>query len=131
MASPRRLAVVPARRRNSRFRPWGSGRALSSRRQTTRTRPEDGPHAPAVVYHQRGDLERRIARPGQWVATAGLAGVSIQAEVALRHAGKRRLLADPKVTAMVVEHRDQLVRRNVDLIQAARAADGWLLVAGR
>jgi hypothetical protein len=32
---------------------------------------------------------------------------------------------------MVVEHRDQLVRRNVDLIQAARAADGWSLVAGR
>jgi hypothetical protein len=32
---------------------------------------------------------------------------------------------------MVVEHRDQLVRRNVDLIQAARAADGWPLVAAR
>jgi hypothetical protein len=81
--------------------------------------------------HQRGDLKRRIARPGQWVATAGLAGKSIQAEVALRHARLAPAAGGSEVTAIVVEHRDQLVRRNVDLIQAARAADGWPLVAGR
>jgi putative resolvase len=57
--------------------------------------------------------------------------VGIQAEVAAGLPGQRRLLADPKVTAMVVEHRDQLARMNVDLIQAALAADGCPLVAGR
>jgi putative resolvase len=56
--------------------------------------------------------------------------VGIQAEVAAGLPGQRRLLADPKVTAMVV-HRDQLARMNVDLIQAALAADGCPLVAGR
>jgi putative resolvase len=102
-----------------------------STHQTTSTGPGDGLRAPAVVHHQRGDLERRITRPGQRAATAGLAVVGIQAEVAAGLPGQRRLLADPKVTAMVVEHRDQLARMNVDLIQAALAADGCPLVAGR
>jgi putative resolvase len=61
--------------------------------------------------------------------------VGIQADVASGVLGQRpklrRLLADPKVTAVVVEHRVQLARMNVDLIQAALAADGCRLVAGR
>jgi putative resolvase len=41
------------------------------------------------------------------------------------------LLADPKMTTVVVEHRDQLAHMHVDLIQAALTADGRQLVAGR
>jgi hypothetical protein len=67
------------------------------------------------------------ACPGEWYATwpRSQAGtLSIQAAVAAGLPGQRRLLADPKVTAMVVDDRDQLARMNVDLIRAAFAADG-------
>jgi putative resolvase len=56
---------------------------------------------------------------------------TVRAEVAAGLPGQRRLLTDPKVTAMVVDDRDQLARMNVDLIRAASAADGCPLVAGR
>ena len=36
----------------------------------------------------------------------------------------RRLLADPKVTTVVVEHRDRLGRMNTELIEAALSAQG-------
>jgi hypothetical protein len=74
------------------------------------------------------------ACPGEWYSTwpRSQAGtLSIQAEVAAGLPGQRRLLTDPKVTAMVVDDRDQLARINVDLIRAASAADGCPLVAGR
>jgi hypothetical protein len=74
------------------------------------------------------------ACPGEWYSTwpRSQAGtLSIQAAVAAGLPGQRRLLADPKVTAMVVDDRDQLARMNVDLIRAAFAADGCPLVAGR
>ena len=40
----------------------------------------------------------------------------------------RRLLADPKVTAVVVEHRDRLGRMNTELVESALAAHGRRLV---
>jgi putative resolvase len=40
----------------------------------------------------------------------------------------RRLLADPKVTAVVVEHRDRLGRVNTELVESALAAHGRRLV---
>jgi len=40
----------------------------------------------------------------------------------------RRLLADPKVTAVVVEHRDRLGRMNTELVEAALSAHGRRLV---
>ena len=40
----------------------------------------------------------------------------------------RRMLADPKVTAVVVEHRDRLGRMNTELIEAALSAHGRRLV---
>ncbi len=40
----------------------------------------------------------------------------------------RRMLADPKVTVVVVEHRDRLGRMNTELIEAALAAHGRRLV---
>ncbi|MHB1524212.1 MAG: hypothetical protein ACYCYB_09685 [Candidatus Dormibacteria bacterium] len=42
----------------------------------------------------------------------------------------RRLLADPKVTTVVVEHRDRLARMNAELVEAALSAHGRRLVAG-
>ena len=40
----------------------------------------------------------------------------------------RRLLADPKVSAVVVEHRDRLGRMNTELVEAALWAHGRRLV---
>ncbi len=40
----------------------------------------------------------------------------------------RRMLADPRVTAVVVEHRDRLGRMNTELIEAALSAHGRRLV---
>ena len=40
----------------------------------------------------------------------------------------RRLLADPKVTTVVVEHRDRLARMNAELVEAALSAHGRRLV---
>lgn len=40
----------------------------------------------------------------------------------------RRLLADPEVTTVVVEHRDRLGRMNTELVEAALSASGRRLV---
>ena len=40
----------------------------------------------------------------------------------------RRLLADPEVTTVVVEHRDRLGRMNTELVEAALFASGRRLV---
>jgi putative resolvase len=40
----------------------------------------------------------------------------------------KRLLADPAVTCLVVEHKDRLGRMNVELVEAALSANGRRLV---
>jgi len=40
----------------------------------------------------------------------------------------RRLLTDPKVTTVVVEHRDRLGRMNIELVEAALESAGRRLV---
>ena len=40
----------------------------------------------------------------------------------------RRLLADPKVTTVVIEHRDRLGRMNTELAESAPSAHGHRLV---
>ena len=83
-------------------------------------------------HDQRADLDRQVARLSQWAATAGLAVVRVEAEVASGMNGHRpklrRLLADPSVTSVVVEHRDRLARMNAELVEAALAAAGRRLV---
>jgi len=86
-----------------------------------------------VSWHdQRADLDRQVARLSQWAATVGLAVVRVEAEVASGMNGYRpklrRLLADPSVTSVVVEHRDRLARMNAELVEAALAAAGRRLV---
>jgi len=41
-----------------------------------------------------------------------------------RRSKLRRLLADPNVSVVVVEHRDRLARRNAELVEAALSAHG-------
>lgn len=83
-------------------------------------------------HDQKSDLDRQVARLRGWAAEAGGVVVRVEAEVGSGMNGSRakvrRLLADPKVTAVVVEHRDRLGRMNTELVEAALSAHGRRLV---
>ncbi|MEO6087835.1 MAG: IS607 family transposase [Umezawaea sp.] len=92
----------------------------------------------AVLYarvsspEQKSDLERQVARLSEWSARAGHRVVRVESEIASGVTGSRtkarRLLADPTVTTIVVEHKDRLGLVNVELIEAALSAQGRRLV---
>lgn len=83
-------------------------------------------------HDQKADLERQVARLALWAARAGHRVVRIESEIASGMNGSRtkacRLLADPDVTTVVVEHKDRLGRMNVELVEAALSATGRRLV---
>ncbi|UQX13442.1 IS607 family transposase [Candidatus Mycobacterium methanotrophicum] len=91
-----------------------------------------GLYARVSSHDQKADLDRQVARLTSWAAGAGGAVVRVEAEVGSGMNGSRakvrRLLADPKVTAVVVEHRDRLGRMNTELVEAALSAHGRRLV---
>jgi putative resolvase len=98
----------------------------------------DSPPGRVVIYarvsshDQPLDLDRQIARVVRWAAQEGLQVAEVVAEVGAGLNGKRaklrRLLADPQVTAIVVEHRDRLARFGVEYLAAALAAQGRRIV---
>ncbi len=91
-----------------------------------------GLYARVSSHDQKQDLEGQVARLSQWAAKAGHRVVRVEAEIASGTNGGRakacRLLADPKVTTVVVEHRDRLGRMNTELIEAVLEAAGRRLV---
>jgi len=76
-------------------------------------------------------LDRQLARSAEWAAKAGQPVVRVEAEVGSGMNGARsklrRLLADPNVTVLVVEHRDWLARMNAELVEATLSAHGHRL----
>jgi putative resolvase len=91
-----------------------------------------GLYARVSSHDQREDLERQVARISDWAAKAGMRVVRVESEVGSGMNGARpkvrRLLADPRVSLVVVEHRDRLGRVNTELVEAALAAAGRRLV---
>jgi putative resolvase len=91
-----------------------------------------GLYARVSSHDQKGDLEWQLARLSAWAAKAGGMVVRVESEIASGMDGARskarRLLADPKVTAVVVEHKDRLGRMNVEFVEAALSASGRRLV---
>jgi putative resolvase len=91
-----------------------------------------GLYARVSSHDQKPDLERQVARLSQWAAHAGHRVVRVESEVGSGMNGARskarRLLADPDVVIVVVEHRDRLGRMNTELIEAALSASGRRLV---
>ncbi|MHB8296060.1 MAG: IS607 family transposase, partial [Acidimicrobiales bacterium] len=73
-----------------------------------------GLYARVSSHDQKADLDRQVARLSRWAAQSGQPVVRIEAEVGSGMNGTRakvrRLLADPLVTTVVVEHRDRLGR---------------------
>ena len=91
-----------------------------------------GLYARVSSHDQKGDLDRQVARLSGWAAATGQRVVRVEAEVGSGMNGSRtklrRLLADPKVSTVVVEHRDRLARINAELVEAALSAHGRRLV---
>jgi len=91
-----------------------------------------GLYARVSSHDQRGELERQVARLTKWAERAEVPVVRVETEVGSGMNGARskvrRLLADPKVTIVVVEHRDRLARINAELVEAALSAHGRRLV---
>jgi putative resolvase len=83
-------------------------------------------YARVSAHDQRGDLDRQISRVVRWASSQRLAVDQVVTEVGSGLNGRRpklaRLLADPTVTTIVVEHRDRLARFGVEQLQAALAA---------
>lgn len=81
---------------------------------------------------QKTDLDRQLARLVQFASSAGLVVSSSVVEIGSGLNGRRprliRLLADPKVTTIVVEHRDRLARFGSEYVEAALAASGRKIV---
>ncbi len=91
-----------------------------------------GLYARVSSHDQKSDLERQVARLSKWAAKAGHRVVRVEAEIASGMHGTRakakRLLADPAVTTVVVEHKDRLGPMNVELVEATLSAHGRRLV---
>ena len=91
-----------------------------------------GLYARVSSHDQKPDLDRQVARLTAWAADAGGQVVRVEAEVGSGMNGSRakvrRLLADPKVTTVVVEHRGRLGRMNTELAESALSAHGRRLV---
>lgn len=77
---------------------------------------------------QKEDLARQIDRLRDFAAARGFVVVAEITEIGSGLNGHRRklrrLLADPKVAVIVVEHRDRLARFGVEYIEAALSSQG-------
>jgi putative resolvase len=101
-------------------------------------RPPVGTDGRTVVYarvsshDQRADLDRQVSRVMAWTTAQRLPVEEVVTEVGSGLNGRRpklqRLLGDPQVTVLVVEHRDRLARFGVEQLQAALAAQGRRIV---
>jgi len=91
-----------------------------------------GLYARVSSHDRKPDLERQVSRLSTWAARQGQHVVRVEEEIASGMDGERpklrRLLADPQVTTVVVEHRDRLARMNAGLVQAALEASGRSVV---
>jgi len=89
-------------------------------------------YARVSTHDQRADLDRQVARLTAWATSQGFSVAEVVTEVGSAMNGRRprlkRLLADPQVRMIVVEHRDRLARFGVDHLEAALSAQGRKLM---
>jgi predicted site-specific integrase-resolvase len=89
-------------------------------------------YARVSSHNERTDLDRQLARLSTYAAGQKLHVVEAVAEVGSGLNGKRRkllrILADPKIAAVVVEHRDRFARFGSEYLEAALAASGRRLI---
>jgi putative resolvase len=89
-------------------------------------------YARVSAHDQRTDLDRQVARLSAWAAGQGIVVAEVVGEVGSGLKGRRprlrRLLADPTVTVIVVEHRDRLAPFGVEYLEAALGAQARRLL---
>ena len=85
-------------------------------------------YARVSSHDQRADLDRQVARVTGWATSNGHQVSEVACEVGSGMNGNRpklrRILSDPSVTVIVVEHRDRLARFGVEQLESALAAAG-------
>jgi putative resolvase len=81
---------------------------------------------------QREDLDRQVGRLAAWATAQGLGVTATVADVGSGLNGSRsklrRLLGDPAIGTVVVEHRERLARFGVEYVEAALCAHGRRVV---
>ena len=81
---------------------------------------------------QKADLERQLGRLAAYASQERLAVIRSVSEIGSGMNGHRpkimKLLADPAVSSIVVEHRDRLARFGSEYIEATLAAAGRTLI---
>lgn len=100
--------------------------------------PEEKVEGRTVAYcrvsssDQKEDLERQVGRVATGTVSRGLTLAEVVSEVGSGMNGKRpklhRLLSDPTVSVIVVEHRDRLARFGFEHLESALAASGRSIV---
>lgn len=91
-----------------------------------------GLYARVSSSDQKNDLESQLGRLVAYVNGQGWTVTRAVAEVGSGLNGHRpklmKLLADPEVSAVVVEHRDRLMRFGAEYVESAMAAQGRKLI---
>lgn len=89
-------------------------------------------YARVSSYDQKSNLDGQVARCLQFANAKGVTVSQTVTEVGSGLNGHRkklmRLLADQKVSIVVVEHRDRLMRFGAEYVEAALAARGAILL---
>lgn len=85
-------------------------------------------YARVSSHDQRFGLNRQVARLTGWAIGQGLTVAEVVCEVGSGMNGRRptlcRVLSDPSVTVILVEHRDRQARFGTEQLDAALAAAG-------
>lgn len=81
---------------------------------------------------QKADLDRQLSRLAEFSAPHGFRLVEAVQETGSGLQGRRknllRILGNPKIQVLVVEHRDRLMRFGLEYVEAALAAQGRRVV---
>ena len=89
-------------------------------------------YARVLSSDQKADLDSQVARLATYAANNDLKVSTVVTEVGSSVDGKRakltKLLADPTIGTIVVEHRDRLGRMNTELVEAALRSTGRKIV---
>lgn len=81
---------------------------------------------------RKADLDRQVARLLEFANSRGLAVAKAVTEIGSGLNGNRRklmrLLSDPEITTIIVEHRDRIARFGFEYIEAALMAQGRRII---
>jgi len=89
-------------------------------------------YARVSSHGQKGDIDRQVSRIVMWATENGHAIEHVVTEIGSGLNGHRpklmKLLADPKYTTIIVEHKDRLMRFGSEYVEATLKAQGRQLV---